>query len=142
MTGPARNEPLPQTGTLVMRILLTISLCHFLNDMIQSLIPAIYPILKASFHLSFGQIGLITLTGQLTASLLQPMVGLYTDRRPQPFSLPVGMGFTLTGLLMLSTASSFPLLLLAVGMVGVGSSGLPPESSPVARGASGGQPGG
>jgi len=141
MTGPARNEPLPQTGTLVMRILLTISLCHFLNDMIQSLIPAIYPILKVSFHLSFSQIGLITLTGQLTASLLQPMVGLYTDRRPQPFSLPVGMGFTLTGLLLLSTARSFPLLLLAVGMVGVGSSVLHPESSRVARVASGGRHG-
>jgi FSR family fosmidomycin resistance protein-like MFS transporter len=141
MTATVRTEPSPQTGTLVMRILLTISLCHFLNDMIQSLIPAIYPILKTSFHLSFGQIGLITLTGQLTASLLQPMVGLYTDRRPQPFSLPVGMGFTLTGLLMLSTASSFPLLLLAVGMVGVGSSVLHPESSRVARVASGGRHG-
>jgi FSR family fosmidomycin resistance protein-like MFS transporter len=141
MTGTARTEPSSQTSGLVLRILLTISVCHFLNDMIQSLIPAIYPILKTSFHLSFSQIGLITLTGQLTASLLQPMVGLYTDRRPQPFSLPVGMGFTLTGLLMLSTASSFPLLLLAVGMVGVGSSVLHPESSRVARVASGGQHG-
>jgi FSR family fosmidomycin resistance protein-like MFS transporter len=139
MTGTTRTEPLPQSGTLVLRVLLTISLCHFLNDMIQSLIPAIYPILKASFHLSFSQIGLITLTGQMTASLLQPMVGLYTDRRPQPFSLPVGMGFTLAGLLLLSTASSFPILLLAVGLVGVGSSVLHPESSRVARAASGGQ---
>ncbi|MDR3672417.1 MAG: MFS transporter [Holophaga sp.] len=141
MTGAARTEPLPQTGTLVLRVLLTISFCHFLNDMIQSLIPAIYPILKASFHLSFTQIGLITLTGQMTASLLQPMVGLYTDRRPQPFSLPVGMGFTLAGLLLLSTAVSFPILLLAVGLVGVGSSVLHPESSRVARAASGGQHG-
>jgi FSR family fosmidomycin resistance protein-like MFS transporter len=141
MTGTVTTESSSQTGGLVLRILLTISVCHFLNDMIQSLIPAIYPILKTSFHLSFAQIGLITLTGQLTASLLQPMVGLYTDRRPQPFSLPVGMGFTLAGLLLLSTSATFPALLLAVGMVGVGSSVLHPESSRVARVASGGQHG-
>jgi FSR family fosmidomycin resistance protein-like MFS transporter len=138
MTGTARIEP---PSSLVLRILLTISFCHFLNDMIQSLIPAIYPILKTSFHLSFGQIGLITLTGQLTASLLQPVVGLYTDLRPQPFSLPVGMGFTLAGLVMLSTAGTFPALLVAVAMVGVGSAVLHPESSRVARMASGGQHG-
>src|SRR6266849_697431 len=83
-------------------ILAAISFCHFLNDMVQSLIPAVYPLLKASFHLNFGQIGLITLTNQMTASLLQPVVGLYTDRRPQPYSLTVGMGVTLTGLLVLS----------------------------------------
>jgi len=141
MTGRDRTEPPSATGDLVLRILLTISFCHFLNDMIQSLIPAIYPILKTSFHLSFGQIGLITLTGQLTASLLQPVVGLYTDRRPQPFSLPVGMGFTLAGLVLLSSAASFPALLAAVALVGVGSSVLHPESSRVARMASGGQHG-
>ena len=141
MTGTARTEPLSPGGTLVLRILLTISFCHFLNDMIQSVIPAIYPILKSSFHLSFSQIGLITLTGQMTASVLQPVVGFCTDRRPQPFSLPVGMGFTLTGLLLLSRAASFPALLVAVAMVGIGSAVLHPESSRVARVASGGQHG-
>jgi len=109
--------------------------------MIQSLIPAIYPILKDSFRLNFGQIGLITLTYQMTASLLQPMVGLYTDHRPKPFSLPVGMGFSLAGLVLLSVASSFSMLLLAAGLVGLGSSVFHPESSRVARMASGGQHG-
>ena len=141
MTGTARTEPISPAGTLVLRILLTISFCHFLNDMMQSLIPAIYPILKASYHLSFSQVGLITLTNQLTASVLQPVVGVYTDRHPQPFSLPVGMGFTLTGLILLSRAGSFPALLVAVALVGVGSSILHPESSRVARMASGGQHG-
>jgi FSR family fosmidomycin resistance protein-like MFS transporter len=141
MTSLARNESPSQAGTLVLRILLTISFCHFLNDMIQSLIPAIYPILKTSFHLSFGQIGLITLTGQMTASLLQPVVGYCTDQRPQPFSLPVGMGFTLAGLVLLSSAGTFPILLGAVALVGVGSAVLHPESSRVARVASGGQHG-
>jgi MFS transporter, FSR family, fosmidomycin resistance protein len=141
MSGSSRSEPLSPASTLVLRILLTISFCHFLNDMIQSVIPAIYPILKTSFRLSFSQIGLITLTGQLTASVLQPVVGFYTDRRPQPFSLPVGMGFTLAGLLLLSTAASFHILLVAVAVVGVGSAVLHPESSRVARVASGGQHG-
>ncbi len=109
--------------------------------MIQSLIPAIYPILKSSFHLDFSQIGLITLTYQLTASLLQPFVGLYTDRRPHPYSLPIGMTFTLIGLLMLSLAPSFGMLLLAGSLVGMGSSVFHPESSRVARLASGGQHG-
>jgi len=122
-------------------VLTMISFCHFLNDMIQSLLPAIYPILKGSFHLDFGQIGLITFTSQLTASVLQPVVGWFTDRRPQPFSLTIGMGFTLLGLLMLSTASSFLLILAAAAMVGIGSSVFHPESSRVARMASGGQHG-
>lgn len=125
----------------IFTILAAISVCHLLNDMIQSLIPAIYPILKDSFRLSFGQIGLITLTYQLTASLLQPMVGLYTDHRPKPFSLPVGMGFSLAGLLLLSVAPAFSTLLLAAGLVGLGSSVFHPESSRVARMASGGQHG-
>ncbi len=141
MTGTARTEPLSPAGTLVLRILLTIAFCHFLNDMMQSLIPAIYPILKTTYHLSFSQVGLITLTNQLTASVLQPVVGVYTDRRPQPYSLPVGMGFTLTGLILLSRAGTFPVLLAAVALVGVGSSVLHPESSRVARMASGGQHG-
>jgi len=122
-------------------VLTMISFCHFLNDMIQSLLPAIYPILKGNFHLDFGQIGLITFTSQLTASVLQPVVGWFTDRRPQPLSLSVGMGFTLLGLVMLSTASSFLLILAAAAMVGIGSAVFHPESSRVARMASGGQHG-
>jgi FSR family fosmidomycin resistance protein-like MFS transporter len=122
-------------------VLAAISISHLLNDIIQSLLPAIYPILKANFHLDFGQIGLLTLTFQLTASLLQPLVGYVTDKRPQPFSLVVGMGFTLVGLLALSRAGSFPMLLLAAALVGMGSSVFHPESSRVARMASGGRHG-
>ena len=118
-----------------------ISFAHMLNDMIQSLILAIYPILKHDFHLSFAQVGLVTLTYQLTASLLQPLVGTITDRRPMPYSLPVGMGFTLCGLLLLATAPNFPVLLLAAALVGTGSSVFHPESSRVARMASGGRHG-
>src|SRR5580692_8523321 len=106
----------------VIPILAAISFCHLLNDMIQSLLPAVYPVLKDKFHLSFAQVGLITFAFQFTASLLQPVVGYYTDKRPQPYSLSVGMGFTLMGLLLLSTAGSFPLLLLAAALVGTGSS--------------------
>ncbi len=123
------------------RILAAISFCHFLNDLMQSVIPSVYPILKTSYHLDFGQIGLITLTLQLTASLLQPLIGMYTDSKPTPFSLPVGMGFTLIGLVLLSSAPTFPAILLAVGMVGIGSSVFHPESSRVARMASGGRHG-
>lgn len=122
-------------------ILAAISFCHFLNDTVQSLIPAIYPILKTSFHLDFTQVGFITLTYQLTASLVQPAVGLYTDLRPKPFSLPVGMVSTLVGLLLLSWTTNFSMLLIAVALVGVGSSVLHTESSRVARMASGGQHG-
>lgn len=122
-------------------VLGAISFCHFLNDMVQSLIPAIYPLLKTSFHLDFGQIGLITLTYQMTASLLQPAVGLYTDRRPLPYSLSAGMGFTLVGLLLLAEAPTFTILLVAAALVGVGSAVFHPESSRVARMASGGQHG-
>ena len=120
-------------------VLLAVSFCHLLNDLIQSLLPAIYPILKESYGLSFGQIGDITLAFQLTASLLQPLVGLYTDRRPVPFSLPVGMGCTLAGLLLLAVAGSFGWLLVAAGLVGLGSSVFHPESARVARAASGGR---
>ncbi len=120
-------------------ILGAISVCHLLNDMVQSLIPAIYPILKASFHLGFTQIGIITLAFQVTASLLQPVVGLYTDRHPQPYSLVAGMGITLIGLLSLSVAPSFGLLLLSACCLGVGSSIFHPESARIARAASGGQ---
>lgn len=126
---------------VVFSILAAISFCHFLNDMVQSLIPAIYPILKSSFHLDFAQLGLITFTFQLTASLLQPFVGAYTDRRPRPYSLAIGMGCTLVGLLFLSMASTYPMLLVASALVGLGSSVFHPESSRVARMASGGQHG-
>lgn len=123
------------------KILGAIAFCHLLNDMMQSLLPAIYPMLKASYKLDFAQIGLITLAYQMTASLLQPVVGLYTDRKPQPYSLVAGMGFTLLGLLLLSRAGSFPALLVAASLVGVGSSVFHPESSRVARMASGGRHG-
>ncbi len=122
-------------------VLMALSFCHLLNDMMQSLLPSIYPILKQSYSLDFGQIGLITLTNQLVASLLQPVVGYYTDRRPKPYSLAIGMGFTLTGLVLLSTASHYPMILLAAAMVGVGSSVFHPESSRIARLASGGRHG-
>lgn len=125
----------------VIPILLTVSFCHLLNDVVQSLIPAVYPILKDSFHLSFTQIGLITLTFQSVASLLQPLVGLYTDRRPMPYSLPVGMGFSMIGLILLAAAPSFPVILLASALVGIGSAVFHPESSRVARMASGGRHG-
>jgi FSR family fosmidomycin resistance protein-like MFS transporter len=123
------------------KVLGAISVSHLLNDMIQSLILAIYPILKGGFHLSFGQIGLITLTYQITASLLQPIVGMYTDRRPQPYSLPIGMGFTLAGILLLAVAPNYYVILLAAALVGTGSSVFHPESSRIARMASGGQHG-
>jgi FSR family fosmidomycin resistance protein-like MFS transporter len=122
-------------------ILVAISISHMLNDLMQSVIPAIYPILKAEFTLSFGQIGLIQLAFQLTASILQPVVGIYTDKNPQPFSLAVGMGVTLCGLLMVSIASTYPMLLLAVALIGMGSSIFHPEASRVARMASGGRHG-
>ncbi len=126
---------------LALPILAAISVSHLLNDLIQSLLPAIYPILKSSFQHDFGQIGLLTLTFQLTASLLQPLIGIYTDRKPQPFSLVVGMGFTLMGLLTLSRAGSYPLLLVGAALIGMGSSVFHPESSRVARMASGGRHG-
>ncbi|HZS52997.1 MAG TPA: MFS transporter [Bryobacteraceae bacterium] len=122
-------------------ILASIGFCHLLNDMVQSLIPAIYPILKTSFHLDFGQIGLISFVYQLVACLLQPFVGLYTDKRPKPYSLATGMGFTVVGLLLLASASTFGVLLIAAAFVGMGSSIFHPESSRVARLASGGQHG-
>jgi MFS transporter, FSR family, fosmidomycin resistance protein len=128
-------------GGTVFPVLLSISFSHLLNDTIQSLIPSIYPLVKASFHLSFSQVGLITLTFQLAASLLQPFVGYYTDKKPQPFSLATGMGFTLAGLILLSFAQSFHWLLASVAMIGIGSSVFHPEASKVAYMASGGRRG-
>jgi MFS transporter, FSR family, fosmidomycin resistance protein len=121
-----------------MSILLAISFSHLLNDMMQSLIPAMYPMLKSSYRLSFVQIGLLTFTYQITASLLQPVIGAFTDRKPKPYSLAVGMSFTLCGLLLLASAHNFGLLLVAAALVGTGSSVFHPESSRVARMASGG----
>ena len=123
------------------KVLGALSASHMINDMMQSLILAMYPILKGDFHLSFTQIGLITLTFQLTASLLQPLIGLYTDRRPQPYSLPFGMASTLCGLILLAYASTYGMLLLAAALVGLGSAVFHPESSRIARLASGGQHG-
>lgn len=128
-------------GKTVYPVLIAISLSHLLNDTLQSVIPAIYPVVKDAFRLSFAQIGLITLTFQLLASLLQPFVGLYTDRKPQPYSLAVGMVFTLIGLVLLSRAPSFGILIFAVALVGIGSSIFHPEASRLAHMASGGRRG-
>jgi MFS transporter, FSR family, fosmidomycin resistance protein len=122
-------------------IILALSFSHFLNDMIQSLVPALYPMLKGSYGLSFAQIGLITLTMQVASSVLQPAIGFFADRRPQPYSLAVGMGITLAGLLLLAGAGSYPMLLVAATMVGAGSAVFHPEASRVARMASGGRHG-
>ncbi len=139
VSGTAVQAPRTKGQATIFSILAAISFCHLLNDMTQSLITAIYPILKDSFHLDFTQIGLITLTYQMTASMLQPVVGFYTDLRPKPFSLPIGMSFTVAGLLILSRAPNYSLLLLGSALVGVGSAVFHPESSRVARMASGGQ---
>jgi FSR family fosmidomycin resistance protein-like MFS transporter len=132
---------LAPAATTVFSVLLAISFCHLLNDMMQSLLPALYPMLKSSYELSYAQIGLLTFTYQITASLLQPIIGSYTDRRPRPYSLAAGMGFTLVGLTLLAWAHHFPVLLLAAALIGSGSSVFHPESSRVARMASGGRHG-
>ena len=125
----------------VFSILFTISLSHLLNDMMQAVIPAVYPLLKQKYHLSFTQIGLITFCFQLTASILQPFVGNYTDKTPRPYSLAVGMGFTFVGLIALSFAPNFAIILVSVALIGIGSSIFHPESSRVAHMASGGRRG-
>ena len=139
MSGTATLEN--KLEKTVYPILFAISFSHLLNDTIQSLIPAIYPILKTNYSLSFSQVGLITLTFQMAASLLQPFVGLYTDRKPQPYSLATGMGFTLTGLIVLSMSHNFHLVLVSVALVGIGSSIFHPESSRMAHSAAGDQRG-
>ena len=136
---PTLDIPALGNENTAFKVLGAIGFSHFLNDMIQSLLPAIYPLLKSSFSLSFTQIGLITLTFQITASLLQPMVGLYTDHHPKPYSLSIGMGCTLAGLIILAFAPGYGILLIAAAMVGTGSSIFHPESSRVARMASGGR---
>ncbi len=125
----------PQQTTL--RVLWAISFAHLLNDLIQSLLPATYPLLKETHHLTFGQVGFITFTFQVIAALLQPMVGMYTDRRPKPYSLPAGMAFTFAGVVLLSQAHRYDMILLAAAMVGVGSSIFHPEASRMAHMAAG-----
>jgi FSR family fosmidomycin resistance protein-like MFS transporter len=140
----AAAQPSPAANaahTTVMSILFTLSIAHMLNDIFQAMLPAIYPLLKGTYHLTFTQIGLITLTYQLTGSLLQPVVGYYTDRKPKPYSLPIGMTFTLSGMALLSQAHTFELMALAAGLMGMGSSVFHPEASRVARMASGGRHG-
>ena len=127
-----------QTGSTAFAILGAITFCHLLNDVMSALLPSMYPILKSSFRLSFGQIGLLALTFQITASLLQPLVGVYTDRRPQPYSLTVGMFSALLGILTLAFAPNYPLLIIGAALLGVGSSVFHPEASRLARLASGG----
>lgn len=124
-----------------MPVLWALTACHLINDLLQSLLPALYPMLKGTFSLDFWQVGMITLTNQVTSSLLQPFVGWYTDHKPHPYSLPIGMGFTLAGLVLLATAGGYAGLLVAAAMVGIGSSIFHPESSRIARLASGGRHG-
>ena len=139
VSAPAAPAPSASANNTTFAVILSLSFCHLLNDMMQSLVPALYPILKDSYELSFGQIGFITLAFQCTASMLQPVVGMYTDKKPQPYSLMVGMGFTLVGLLLMSQANSYPLILLAAALIGMGSSVFHPEASRVARMAAGGR---
>jgi FSR family fosmidomycin resistance protein-like MFS transporter len=131
----------PRKEEVAMMVLAALSFSHFLNDMIQSLLPATYPLIKESYHLSFAQIGAITLTYQLAASLLQPFVGLFTDKKPLPYSLPFGMLATLIGLVVIAFAGSFPLLLAGAALIGTGSAVFHPESSRMARTAAGGRHG-
>ncbi len=139
LSAPVRRAGDPTR--LVPSVLAAVSVSHLLNDLMQSLLPAIYPLLKASYGLSFAAVGLLTFAFQVTASLLQPLVGLYTDRRPLPWSLPAGMVFTFAGLVLLAHAPNYPLLLLAAALIGTGSSIFHPESSRIARLASGGRHG-
>lgn len=133
-----KGNPTMTEGT-VYSMLVICGISHFLNDMIQSIIPSIYPILKANFEFSFAQIGIITLVFQMTSSILQPFTGLYADRHPRPYALSVGMCFTLTGLLLLAFANNYLAILIAVSIVGFGSSVFHPTASRVTQMASGGK---
>ncbi|MCO5147581.1 MAG: MFS transporter [Aquamicrobium sp.] len=139
MTDTTAGAARPAAQATVFPIILAVSLCHMLNDVLQSLISAIYPMLKEDYALDFWQIGLLTFTFQVTASLLQPAVGLYTDKRPMPQSLPVGMALSMAGLFLLAFAGSYALLLVGAGLIGIGSAIFHPEASRVARMASGGR---
>ncbi|MFJ2431304.1 MFS transporter [Pseudomonas sp. NPDC087804] len=138
-TAAASAPTAPQSSPLVMRIIGAVALAHLINDLIQSVLPSIYPMLKANYGLTFTQVGLITLTFQLTASLLQPWVGYHTDRHPKPWLLPAGSICTLIGIVMMSMVGSFPMILLAAALIGIGSSTFHPEASRIARLASGGR---
>ena len=141
-TGEASSIPTTQSANdTVFSILIALSFSHLLNDTLQSLIPSIYPMVKDSFHLTFSQIGLITFTFQISASLLQPLIGLYTDKKPQPYALAIGMCFTMFGLISLSVAGNFHMILWSVGLIGIGSAVFHPEASRVAHMASGGRHG-
>ncbi|MAS14444.1 MAG: MFS transporter [Nitratireductor sp.] len=139
MTLAASSPEISTTGKTTLSIIVAVSLCHLINDVMQSLLSAIYPILKENYGLDYVQIGLLTLTYQCTASLLQPAIGMYTDKRPLPYSLPVGMSASFAGLLILGFAQSYLFLLIGASMVGLGSAVIHPESSRVARLASGGR---
>ena len=141
VVGQSTGHALGRADHTVFAVILAISFCHLLNDMMQSLLPAIYPNLKADFGLNFGQIGMVSLVYQLTASILQPLVGVYADRRPTPLALPGGTVFSLAGLVVLSVAHSYAVLLAGASLLGVGSSVFHPESSRVARMAAGGRHG-
>jgi FSR family fosmidomycin resistance protein-like MFS transporter len=140
-TSAAAPAPTASADTTTFAVILSLSFCHLLNDMMQSMVPALYPILKENYALDFAQIGLITLAFQFTASLLQPVVGIYTDRRPQPYSLAIGMSSTFVGLILMSMASSYAMILVAAALIGIGSAVFHPEASRVARMASGGRHG-
>ncbi len=141
MNDSAASRSAGAASQTAFAVLAAISFSHLLNDMMQSLLPALYPMLKDRYSLSFGQIGILTFTYQITASILQPLIGRYTDARPRPYSLATGMGFTLSGLALLAYAHDYPLLLCAASLIGTGSSVFHPESSRVARMASGGRHG-
>ena len=136
MTDTTLQKAVHDTSFMV---LVTVGFCHLLNDMVQALLPAIYPTLKVQFHLTFAQIGLVTLAFQCTASLLQPLVGYLADLKPMPYSLALGMVATLFGLMVLWVAPNFPVLLVAAMLIGIGSAVFHPEASRVARMASGGR---
>src|ERR1041384_4251843 len=135
VTAPPTAQP--RVRIISAGILGAVCVSHLLNDILQSLIPDVYPIIKESYHLDFGQIGVITLVGQLVASLLQPLVGLFADRRPVYFALPAGMAASVAGVILLSFAPGFGAILLSVALIGIGSAGFQPEASPVAPKAAG-----
>src|SRR5450830_437803 len=142
--GLSLNESPPASlsdgaSPLVLRIVLAVGFAHLINDLIQALLPSIYPMLKQNYGLSFTQVGLITLTFQVTASLIQPWIGMYTDKHPKPLLLPCGAVFTLIGIVLLALAGSFGWFLFAAALIGVGSSTFHPEASRIARMASGGR---
>src|SRR3954462_13597590 len=139
LTTTTATETKKLAEETIFPVLLTISFSHLLNDTIQSLIPSIYPLVKNSFALNFALVGLITLVFQLAASLLQPFIGFYTDKKPQPFSLAIGMGLTLTGLILLAVNRNYHVLLFSVALIGLGSSVFHPEASKVAYMATGGR---